>query len=298
MTVTTAWPSLPNGIRIFSRTAGPTDGGPNILLLHSYPSSSHQFRNLIPLLAAQGYRVTAPDLPGFGFTEIPPTLHYEYTFANMATSVASFLDMAGIDELLAIYVFDYGAPTGFRLALERPNRIKSIISQNGNAYEEGLLPFWDPLRKLWAAAPGCAEEQDLRQAIADFILTHEATKNQYVGGEPQPDTIDPLSWTLDYALLQRPGQREIQLDLFKDYVTNVALYPQFQEYLRTSQVPLLAVWGKNDPIFGHAEAFKKDLPNAEVELWDGGHFLVESHTQEIGERILRFLRENSLVPRR
>lgn len=275
--------------------AGPVDG-PNILLLHGYPSSSHQFRNLIPLLATHGYRVIAPDLPGFGFTEVPSKLNYGYTFAHMATAVASFLDVLGVRELIAIYVFDYGAPTGFRLALDRPDLIKAIVSQNGNAYEEGLLPFWDPLRKLWAAAPGSVEERDLRLGIADFILTPEATKDQYIGGEPHAESIDPLSWTLDYALLRRPGQREVQLDLFKDYVTNVELYPRFQQYLRTSQVPLLAVWGKNDVIFGHAEAFKKDLPNAEIELWDGGHFLVESHTQEIGERILKFLKENNLMP--
>lgn len=292
--VTTAWTSLPNGIRVFSRTAGPVDG-PNILLLHGFPSSSHQFRNLIPLLATRGYRVTAPDLPGFGFTEIPSTIEYRYTFANMAASVASFVEVENIRKF-AVYVFDYGAPTGFRLALEHPDWIKAIISQNGNAYEEGLLPFWDPLRKLWASAPGSSEEQDLRQAIADFILTLEATKNQYLGGEPHPENVDPLSWTLDYALLQRPGQREIQLDLFRDYATNVTLYPQFQEYLRKSQVPLLAVWGKNDPIFGHAEAFKKDLPNAEVELWDAGHFLVESHTLEMGKRIVKFLAENGFAP--
>jgi len=290
----TAWTSLPNGIRIFSRTAGPIDG-PNILLLHGFPSSSHQFRNLIPLLATHGYRVTAPDLPGYGFTKIPSTLEYEYTFANMAASVASLVEVEKIHNF-AVYVFDYGAPTGFRLALEHPEWIKAIISQNGNAYEEGLLPFWDPLRKLWATEPGSIEEQDLRKVIGDFILTLDTTKSQYTTGEPHPDTIDPLSWTLDYALLQRPGQTKIQLDLFRDYATNVALYPQFQEYLRKSQVPLLAVWGKNDFIFGHPEAFKKDLPNAEVELWDAGHFLVESHTQEIGKRIVKFLADIGFVP--
>ncbi|KAK5946292.1 hypothetical protein PMZ80_000434 [Knufia obscura] len=294
--VTTAWTSLPSGIRVFSRTAGPIDGA-NILLLHGYPSSSHQFRNLIPLLASHGYRVTAPDLPGFGFTEIPPEVKYEHTFANLATSISSFIDVAGINGDLAIYIFDYGAPTGLRLALERPDRVKAIVSQNGNAYEEGLLPFWDPLRKLWAASPGSTEELDLRQAIANFMLTLETTKSQYVGGEPHPETIDPSSWTLDYALLERPGQRDIQLDLFKDYGTNLTVYPQFQEYFRGSQVPLLAVWGKGDTIFGHPEAFKKDLPNAEIELWDGGHFLVESHTQELGQRIVKFLKDNGFPPR-
>lgn len=283
----TGWIALDNGIRVFSRTAGPADGN-NILLLHGFPSSSHQFRNLIPILAAGGYRVTAPDLPGFGFTEVPESLNFQYSFANIATTILSFLDKVNI-KTFAVYIFDYGAPTGLRLALKHPDAVKAIISQNGNAYEEGLLPFWDPLKKLWDTLPGSQEDTELRETIAKAVLNAEATKWQYTEGEPDIEHIDPLSWTLDTALLQRPGQQKIQLDLFRDYATNVELYPKFQEYFRTSQIPLLAVWGKNDPIFGHPEAFKKDLTKAEVELWDGGHFLVESHTQELGERMVKFL---------
>lgn len=288
-TTTTAFTTLPSGIRIFHRTAGP-QSAPNILLLHGYPSSSHQFRNLIPLLAAKGYRVTAPDLPGFGFTEVPEDLNFQYTFANLASTIAEFLEVAKIRSY-AVYIFDYGSPTGLRIAIRDDSGVKAIISQNGNAYEEGLLPFWDPLRKLWAQEAGSEEEQATRTQIEGAVLTPEATKWQYTEGEPNPDLIDPTSWTLDQALLERPGQKKIQLDLFKDYGENVKLYPQIQEYFRQSQVPLLAAWGKNDQIFGNkgAEAFKRDLPNAEVELWDGGHFLVESRTGEIAERIGRFL---------
>lgn len=288
-TVTTRWTSLPNGIKVFARTAGPAEGK-NILLLHGFPSSSSQFRNFIPILAAAGYRVTAPDLPGLGFTEIPANLNFEYTFANMTETLITFLDQIQLKEF-AVYIFDYGAPTAFRLALQRPEAIKAIISQNGNAYEEGLLPFWDPLKKLWATQPGSAEGRELHIAIEQAVLTYEATKWQYTEGEPKPETVDPASWTLDAALLERPGQHDIQLALFKSYGTNVELYPQFQEYLRKSQVPLLAVWGKDDQIFGHPELFKKDLPDAEVELWDGGHFLVESHTEELAERTLKFLKD-------
>lgn len=284
----TGFITLDNGIRVFARTAGPSDG-PDVLLLHGFPSSSHQFRNLIPILASQGYRVTAPDLPGFGFTEVPENLNFRYSFANIATTISSFLDKVDIKSF-AVFIFDYGAPTGLRLALQRPGSVKAIISQNGNAYEEGLLPFWDPLKKLWDTLPGSEEDSQLRTAIAEAVLSFDATKWQYTEGEPDVEKIDPLSWTLDAALLERPGQQKIQLDLFRDYATNVELYPKFQEYLRNSQVPLLAVWGKNDPIFGHPEAYKKDLPKAEVELLDSGHFLVESHTRELGERMGKFLK--------
>lgn len=289
LTTATSFTNLPSGIRIFHRTAGPKSA-PNILLLHGYPSSSHQFRNLIPLLAAKGYRITAPDLPGFGFTEVPDSLNYQYTFANLASTIAEFLEVSNIRSY-AVYIFDYGSPTGLRIAIREDSSVKAIISQNGNAYEEGLLPFWDPLRKFWAQEPGSDEENASRTQLEGAVLTPEATKWQYVDGEPRPELIDPASWTLDQALLERPGQKKIQLDLFKDYADNLKLYPRIQEYFRKSQVPLLAVWGKNDQIFGNAgaEAFKRDLPNAEVELWDGGHFLVESHTVEVAERIERFL---------
>lgn len=285
----TKFTKLSSGIRIFHRSAGP-ESGPNILLLHGFPSSSHQFRNLIPLLAAKGYHVTAPDLPGFGFTEVPEDISFEYTFANLASTIAEFLEVAKIQSY-AVYIFDYGSPTGLRIAIRADSSVKAIISQNGNAYEEGLTSFWDPIRKFWAEEAGSSEESTTREQLAAALLTPEATKWQYVEGESHPELIDPASWTLDQALLERPGQKKIQIDLFKDYGTNVKLYPQIQEHLRKSQIPLLAVWGKNDQIFGYAgaEAFKKDLPNAEVELWDGGHFLVESHTVEIADRMVKFL---------
>ena len=291
---TTSFTTLPNGIKVFARTAGPTNG-PVILLLHGFPSSSNQFRNLMPLLAAKGYRVVAPDLPGFGFTEIPSSLSFDYSFANLHATVGAYLDVLKITKF-AMYIFDYGAPTGLRLALERPQAVTAIISQNGNAYDEGLEAFWDPLKLLWASESGSAKEKELRKAIADFILNHAATKGQYVDGEPHPETIDPGNWELDWALMQRPGNFEIQLDLFRSYGTNVPLYPKFQEYFRTSKVPILAVWGKNDTIFPPpgAEAYKRDSPNAKVELWDGGHFLVESHTQEMAERMVEFLEENGI----
>lgn len=288
-TTTTGFTTLSSGIRIFSRSAGPTSGA-NVLLLHGFPSSSHQFRNLIPLLAAKGYHVTAPDLPGFGFTEVPDSLNFQYTFANLASTIAEFLKVAKIQSY-AVYIFDYGSPTGLRIALREDSSVKAIISQNGNAYDEGLVSFWDPIRELWAAKAGSDEEAAIREKLTGALLIPAATKWQYVEGEPHPEQIDPAAWTLDQALLERPGQQKIQIDLFKDYATNVELYPQIQEYFRKSQVPLLAVWGKNDQIFGKAgaEPFKRDLPNAQVELWDGGHFLVESHTTQMAERIAKFL---------
>lgn len=245
---------------------------------------------MIPLLAAQGYRVTAPDLPGFGFTEIPDSLNFQYTFANLASTIAEFLRVANIHSY-AVYIFDYGSPTGLRIAIREDSSVKAIITQNGNAYVEGLTPAWDPIRGLWAAQAGSDEENQIREKLSEFLLSPSTTKWQYTEGEPNVEKIDPLSWTLDQALLERPGQVKIQMDLFKDYATNVDLYPQFQEFFRKSQVPLLAVWGKNDGFFGPpgAEAYKRDFPKAEVELWDGGHFLGESHTVQLAERILKFL---------
>jgi pimeloyl-ACP methyl ester carboxylesterase len=292
--VSTSFTTLPNGIKVFHRGAGPSIG-PVILLLHGFPTSSSQYRNLMPLLAAKGYRVIAPDLPGFGFTEIPSSLNFRYTFANLAKTVSSFLDVLKITKF-AVYIFDYGAPTGLRIALQRPEAVTAIISQNGNAYDEGLEGFWDPIKMLWATEEDSDKEKAQRKAIGDFILTYEATKGQYVNGEPHPETIDPLNWELDWALMQRPGNFEIQLDLFKSYGTNVGLYPQFQEYFRTSKVPILAIWGKNDVIFPPpgAEAYKRDSPNAKVELWDAGHFLIESHTQQMAKAMLDFLGENGI----
>jgi len=286
--------TLPNGIKVFYREAG-SSNNPTILLLHGFPASSHQFQKLMPILSSK-YHVIAPDLPGFGFTEVPESLNFKYTFANFATTIASFLDVLKITKF-AIYLFDYGAPTGFRLALERPEAVTAIISQNGNAYEEGLAPFWDPLKQLWQTAPGSEEDKSLRQTIASAILTFEATKWQYLNGEPEVEKIDdPAAYYLDYALLSRPGNKEIQLDIFRDYGTNVAFYPKFQQFMRESGVPVLAVWGKNDEIFppAGAEAFKRDVKDLQLVLLDGGHFLVESHTQEIGELMLDFLAEKGI----
>jgi pimeloyl-ACP methyl ester carboxylesterase len=285
---------LPNGIRVFYREAG-SSSNPTILLLHGFPSSSYQYQKLMPILSPK-YHVVAPDLPGFGFTEIPSSLDFKYTFANIATTIGSFLDVLKIKKF-AVYVFDYGAPTGFRLALERPQAITAIISQNGNAYEEGLAPFWDPLKQLWASAAGSDEDKQLRETIAGAILSFEATKWQYLNGEPEAEKIDdPASYYLDYALLCRPGNKEIQLDIFRDYGTNVTLYPKFQQYLRESGVPVLAVWGKNDEIFPvpGAEGFKKDVKDLKLVLLDGGHFSVQSHTAEIGKLILDFFAERGI----
>ncbi|EXJ75582.1 haloalkane dehalogenase [Cladophialophora psammophila CBS 110553] len=286
--------TLPNGIKVFYREAG-SSSNHTILLLHGFPSSSNQYRNLIPILSKK-YHVVAPDLPGFGFTEIPASLKFQYTFANLATTIGSFLDILKIQKF-AVYVFDYGAPTGFRLALERPEAITAIISQNGNAYVEGLSSFWDPLRQLWASDAGSDEEKQLCDMISGAVLSFDATKGQYLNGEPEAEKIDdPATYHLDYALMCRPGNKEIQLDLFRDYATNVALYPKFQAYLREGGVPVLAVWGKNDTIFPPvgAEAFRRDVKELKLVLLDGGHFLVESHTEEVGKLILEFLAERGL----
>jgi pimeloyl-ACP methyl ester carboxylesterase len=286
--------TLPNGIRVFYREAG-SPSNPTFLLLHGFPTSSHQFRKIIPLLASK-YHVVAPDLPGYGFTEIPSELNFEYSFANIATTIGSFLDVLKIKKF-GVYIFDYGAPTGLRLALERPGAIWAIVAQNGNAYVEGLSEFWDPVKAYWATAKGSPEEKEYRRLLTDAVLGLEPFRQQYVYGEPEAEKIDdPAAYYLDWALVSRPGNLEIQLDLLKSYATNVDLYPKFQEYFRQSQVPLLAVWGKNDLIFPApgAEAYKKDLPNAKIVLLDGGHFLVESHTEEVANHILDFFTENSL----
>lgn len=277
-----------SGISVFYRTASPVDKprAPTVLLLHGYPTSSHQYRNLIPILA-QHYRVFAPDLPGFGFTTIPAERNYKYTFAALATTIGAFLDALSITSF-AVYIFDYGAPVLLRLALERPHAIKAIVSQNGNAYTDGLGAAWAPIQKYWATS--AAED---RAIVKENVLTFDATKWQYTHGSRKPDAIAPESYTLDWALMQRPGNFDIQLDLFKDYANNVALYPQFQEYFRKSQVPLLAVWGEHDAFFipPGAEAYKRDLPNAKVILLDAGHFAGETETAEVAGHVLKFLKE-------
>jgi len=271
-----------DGLKLFYRDAGSSEH-PTLLLLHGFPSSSHMFRNLIPLLADR-FHVVAPDLPGFGFSDAPERTAFKYTFDNLAGAIGSFVDALGLRRY-AIYVFDYGAPVGFRLALARSQQVAAIISQNGNAYEEGLSTGWNPIQKYWQE-PSAANRETLRT-----FLTPETTRWQYLHGVPDETLVAPESYALDSALLARPGNDEIQLDLFLDYASNVALYPTFHEYFRAKQPPLLAVWGKNDPFFlpPGAEAFRRDNPNAEVHFFDTGHFALETHTQEIAAAIQAFL---------
>ena len=272
-----------DGHQIFYREAGAKDA-PTLLLLHGFPTSSHMFRNLIPTLADR-YHVIAPDLPGFGFSKSPDREQFGYTFENLAAVIDRFTEEIGLDRF-GIYIFDYGAPVGLRLALAHPERITTIISQNGNAYEEGLSQGWNPIQKYWKD-PTPAN----RAALKDF-LTPDATKSQYLHGVADETLVAPEAYALDSALLARPGNDEIQLDLFLDYASNVALYPKFQSYFRTHRPPLLAVWGKNDPFFlpQGAEAFRRDNPEAEVHLFDTGHFALETHASEIAGVILNFLR--------
>jgi len=271
-----------HGVKIFYREAG-NPGAPTLLLLHGFPSSGHMFRDLIPLLAGH-FHLVAPDLPGFGQSDMPDRKAYEYTFANIATTIAGFVDKIGLKKF-AIYIFDYGSPVGLRVALKMPDRISAIITQNGNAYEEGLSNGWDPIRAYWNDAT-----QANRNALRAF-LKPETTTFQYTHGVPDPSTVSPDGRSLDDFYLARPGADEVQLDLFKDYATNVALYPQFQEYFRKYQPPLLAVWGRNDPFFlpAGAEAFKRDIPKAQVKFYDTGHFALETHCREIASEIVPFL---------
>jgi pimeloyl-ACP methyl ester carboxylesterase len=275
-----------DGVRVFYRAAGDPNA-PVVLLLHGFPSSSFMFRELIPRLA-DDYRVIAPDLPGFGFTEIPAERKYVYSFDGLALTIEAFTRALSLNHY-AIYVFDYGAPTGFRLAMAHPERVTAIVSQNGNAYEEGLGDAWGPIRKYWASPT--AEKRDV---IRKNVLTLEGTRWQYSYGVADPETVPPESYTLDWALLQRPGNIEIQLDLFLDYASNVKLYPKFQEYFRKAKPPLLAVWGKNDPFFipAGAEAFRKDIPGAKVQFLDTGHFAIETHPVEIASAMKAFLAAN------
>ena len=272
-----------DGVRVFYRAAGdPT--APVVLLLHGFPASSFMFRELIPRLATD-YRVLAPDLPGFGFTEVPAARRYVYSFDALATTIEAFTGALHLDRY-ALYVFDYGAPTGFRLAMAHPDRVTAIVSQNGNAYEEGLGDAWGPIRTYWAAPT-----TKNREALRNAILTPEGTRWQYTHGVANPETVTPESYKLDAALLERPGNKEIQLDLFLDYASNVKLYPTFHEYFRRSKPPLLAVWGKNDPFFipAGAEAFRKDLPHSTVQFLDTGHFATETHVVDIATAMKDFL---------
>ena len=280
--MTTYHHAIVDGSKVFYREAGPKTA-PTILLLHGFPTSSHMFRNLIPVLADR-YHVIAPDLPGFGFSDALDRRRFGYTFEHLARVIDTFTQTIGL-ERYGIYVFDYGAPVGFRLALAHPERVTAIISQNGNAYEEGLSQGWNPIQKYWKEPT-----PENRAALRDF-LTPEATKSQYLYGVQDETLVAPEAYQLDSALLARPGNDEIQLDLFLDYASNVALYPKFQEYFRTKRPPLLAVWGKHDPFFlpPGAEAFKRDNPNAEVHFYDTGHFALETHYREIADAIREFL---------
>ena len=274
-----------DGVKVFYREAGPADA-PVILLLHGFPTSSFQYRELIPRLADR-YRVIAPDLPGFGFTEVPAERNYKYNFDALAKTIFAFTNALNLKRY-AMYVFDYGAPTGFRLALMAPERVTAIASQNGNAYEEGLGDAWQPIQRYWRE-PTLEHRNAIRTG-----LTAEGMRHEYSVGIPDPALIAPEGYTLDAALLARPGNVDIQLDLFLDYANNVKLYPKFQEYFRTAKPPLLAVWGKFDPYFipPGAEAFKRDIPSAIVEFLPTGHFALETHLQEITIAMREFLMKN------
>jgi pimeloyl-ACP methyl ester carboxylesterase len=278
-----------DGVQLFYREAGEANA-PVVLLLHGFPTSSFMFRDLIPRLA-NAHRVLAPDLPGFGFTEVPPERKYVYSFDQLALTIEAFTRALKLDHY-AIYVFDYGAPTGFRLAMAHPERVTAIVSQNGNAYVEGLGDAWAPIRKYWAA-PTPENRDILRQSV----LTAGGTRWQYTHGVANPESVPPESYTLDTALLERPGNKEIQLDLFLDYASNIKLYPKFQEYFRKSKPPLLAIWGKNDPFFipAGAEAFRKDTPSAKVQFLDTGHFATETHVVEIASAMTDFLETNGIT---
>jgi pimeloyl-ACP methyl ester carboxylesterase len=280
-----------NGLDVFYREAG-DPAAPTVVLLHGAPTSSFMFRDLIPRLAGD-YHVVAPDLIGFGLSAAPAVADFDYTFDHLTDVVDAFLDQAGIGHF-ALLVQDYGAPVGWRLALRHPERITGIISQNGNAYEEGFVDsFWAP---LWRYA-----EDRTRENAAPLLgaLTLESIHWQYTHGVPDPTVVSPDAWLHDHAQVSRPGNNAVQLALFADYPTNVALYPDVHAYFRSSRVPLLAVWGGNDEIFGPdgARAFAGDLPDAEIHLLDGGHFLLESHLDEAAGLIRDFLARTVSAPR-
>jgi pimeloyl-ACP methyl ester carboxylesterase len=275
-----------DGLKIFYREAGRADA-PTLLLLHGFPSAGHMFRDLIPRLAER-FHLVAPDLPGFGQSDMPARDDFKYTFDNLAAAIGRFTDVIGLKRF-AIYIFDYGAPVGLRIAAKHPERITAIISQNGSAYEEGLSEGWDPIRTYWRTPT-----QANRDALRGF-LTPETTLFQYTHGVADPSLVSPDGRSLDDHYLARPGAHEAQLDLLLDYASNVALYPDFHAYFRNHQPPLLAVWGKNDPFFlpAGAEAFKRDILGADVRFFDTGHFALETHCAEIAAAIRDFLK----VPR-
>jgi pimeloyl-ACP methyl ester carboxylesterase len=271
-----------DGFKVFYREAGPANA-PTLLLLHGFPTSSHMFRELIPLLADR-FHLVAPDLPGFGRSDLPPRDAFGYTFARLAEVIGRFTEVVNLKRF-AIYIFDYGAPVGLRIAIKHPERITAIISQNGNAYEEGLSDGWNPIQAYWREPT-----QANRDALRSF-LAPETTLWQYTHGVSDPSVVSPDGYSLDDFYLARPGAHEAQLDLFLDYASNVALYPQFQAYFRNHRPPLLAVWGRNDPFFlpAGAEAYKRDIPGADVRFFDTGHFALETHGAEIATAIRDFI---------
>jgi pimeloyl-ACP methyl ester carboxylesterase len=276
-----------NDLDIFYRDAGPQDA-PAILLLHGFPTSSNMFRNLIPRLAGS-FRVIAPDYPGFGQSSMPDHKSYAYTFENYAGIVDKLAEQLGVSKY-SLYLMDYGAPVGYRLALRHPERVQALIVQNGNAYEEGLREFWDPIRKYWNDAT------PENRAALHFLVDAKSTRWQYENGVTDPTLLDPTTWALDQIGLDRPGNRDIQLDLFYDYRTNVPLYPEFQNFFRNNQPPTLIVWGRNDFIFPPegAAPYSRDLKNVETHLLNTGHFALETHGEEIASRIETFLSNNKI----
>ena len=278
-----------DSLKIFYREAGAADA-PALLLLHGFPSAGHMFRELIPLLADR-FHLVAPDLPGFGQSDMPSRDDFKYTFDNLAEAIGRFTEVIGLKRF-AIYIFDYGAPVGLRIAAKHPERITAIISQNGNAYEEGLSEGWNPIRAYWREPT-----EANRDALRSF-LTPETTRFQYTHGVADPSLVSPDGRSLDDHYLARPGAHEAQLDLLLDYASNVALYPDFHAYFRNHQPPLLAVWGRNDPFFlpAGAEAFKRDIPGAEVRFFETGHFALETHCAEIAAAIRDFLDRTLRLP--
>lgn len=271
------------GTNIFYRSAGP-ETAPTIVLLHGFPTSSHMYRNIIPILAHK-YRVIAPDYPGFGYSDSPDRSRFSYTFDNYSNIVEKLLSALNVDRF-SLYVMDYGAPVGFRLADRNQDRVQALIVQNGNAYSEGIAEFWDPIKAYWTT--GASAE---REAIR-WLTSIKATKWQYTNGVGRTSLVSPDAWTLDQYGLDRPGNQEIQLDLFYDYRTNLPLYPKWQSYFRQKRPPTLVVWGRNDAIFvaPGAAPYKRDNPDAELHLLDTGHFALETHSQEIGSLIMDFMR--------
>jgi pimeloyl-ACP methyl ester carboxylesterase len=273
---------------IFYREAGPQTA-PVILLLHGFPTSSNMFRNLIPRLAGS-FHVVAPDYPGFGQSSMPDRQSFAYTFENLTNVVETLVERLGLGKF-SLYVMDYGAPVGYRLALRRPDQVQALIVQNGNAYDEGLREFWDPIKKYWA------DSRPENRTALHFLVDAKSTRWQYENGVTDHTLLDPTTWLVDQAGLDRPGNREIQMDLFHDYGSNVPLYPQFQAFFRKYQPPTLIVWGKNDFIFPPegAAPYRRDLQNVETHLLDTGHFALETHGEEIASRIEEFLRKQKLA---